>query len=103
MSYRKHIFFCTNQKDNGKKCCALGDAPLRFTEAREFCREHSLKDVRINQSGCLGRCAEGPCLVVYPEGRWYRYDDAVDVKTILEAELIDNKECSDLQLLEPNK
>lgn len=27
--------------------------------------------IRINKAGCLGRCAEGPVMVVYPEETWY--------------------------------
>ena len=26
--------------------------------------------IRINKSGCLGKCSLGPCFVVYPESRW---------------------------------
>ena len=40
--------------------------------------------VRINQAGCLDRCAEGPCVVVYPEAVWYTYVDRADVDEILE-------------------
>lgn len=35
-------------------------------------RESGLNDVRINKSGCLGKCEEGPACVVYPEGNWHR-------------------------------
>jgi len=26
---------------------------------------------RVNMAGCLDRCEEGPCIVVYPEAVWY--------------------------------
>ena len=28
--------------------------------------------VRANKAGCLDYCAQGPTVVVYPEGVWYR-------------------------------
>ena len=43
--------------------------------------------VRVNQAGCLDRCEEGPCIVVYPEGVWYTYVDRSDIDEILEEHL----------------
>ena len=40
--------------------------------------------VRVNQAGCLDRCEEGPCLVVYPEAVWYSYVDRSDIDEIIE-------------------
>jgi (2Fe-2S) ferredoxin len=44
--------------------------------------------VRVNQSGCLDRCEEGPVCVVYPEGTWYTYVDESDVDEIIESHLV---------------
>ena len=49
---------------------------------------HGPGQVRINQSGCLDRCEEGPCVVVYPEGVWYTYIDESDIDEILEEHVI---------------
>ena len=83
--YKKHVFFCTNQKDGGKKCCQQADATAMFEHARECAKTQGLTDIRINKSGCLGRCAEGPCVVVYPEGRWYTYKTKHDVAAIVDS------------------
>ena len=96
MFYQKHLFFCTNQKDEGKKCCAqanaLGaDALAMWQYARERCKEEGLlahNHIRVTKSGCLGRCAEGPCVVIYPEGRWYTYQNKHDIDEIIEQELM---------------
>lgn len=40
--------------------------------------------VRVNQAGCLDRCEEGPCLVVYPDAVWYTYVDRSDIDEIIE-------------------
>jgi len=44
--------------------------------------------VRINQAGCLDRCAEGPIIVVYPEGVWYTYVDRSDIDEIIDRHLM---------------
>jgi (2Fe-2S) ferredoxin len=81
--YKKHVFFCVNQRTNGKKCCADAGARAMRDFAKEHVRQLGLKDVRVNQAGCLGRCAEGPILVIYPEGIWYTYHNQADVGEII--------------------
>ena len=44
--------------------------------------------VRVNQAGCLDRCAEGPVVVVYPEAVWYTYVDEADVDEIITEHLV---------------
>jgi len=48
-------------------------------------KELGLKRVRVNTAMCLDRCELGPCIVVYPEGVWYRVDTATDVDAVLAA------------------
>ncbi len=43
--------------------------------------------VRVNQAGCLDRCAGGPVLVVYPEAVWYTYVDKSDIDEIVQSHL----------------
>ena len=47
--------------------------------------------VRVNTSGCLDRCEEGPVCVVYPEGTWYTYIDEQDIEEIVENHLVGGK------------
>jgi len=42
---------------------------------------------RINSSGCLGRCEDGPVLVIYPDGVWYSYKTHQDIDEIIEKHL----------------
>ncbi len=88
--YRYHVFFCTNQRDDGSDCCQrFGAAALR-----DYAKRHSKElglagegGVRINTAGCLDRCAEGPVIVVYPEAVWYTYLDESDIDEILSEHL----------------
>ena len=85
--YRYHLFFCTNQRDDGSPCCQDYDA----AEARAYVKQkakdlglHGRGQCRINTAGCLDRCAEGPVLVVYPEAVWYTWVDHEDLDEIIE-------------------
>ena len=54
--------------------------------------------VRVNQAGCLDRCAGGPVLVVYPEAVWYTYVDKQDIDEIISSHLQQGKVVERLQI-----
>jgi (2Fe-2S) ferredoxin len=88
--YRFHVFFCTNHRDDGSDCCQRFDASTLRDYAKQRSKELGLAGkggVRINTAGCLDRCAEGPVMVVYPEGVWYTYLDQMDIDEILSEHL----------------
>lgn len=89
--YKHHVFFCINHRDDGRQCCANSGSQ----EVRDYAKQR-LKaidmtgkgKVRVNNAGCLDRCEEGPVIVVYPEGVWYRYVDKQDVDEIIDRHLL---------------
>lgn len=86
--YKQHVFICVNQKDNDKQCCANSGALEVTAYAKQRAKELGLTKstgFRISSSGCLGQCALGPVLVVYPEGAWYTYKSKEDVENLLKA------------------
>jgi (2Fe-2S) ferredoxin len=92
--YRYHVFFCVNQRDNGESCCANRGA----VEMRDYAKARIKKlglagagRVRINQAGCMDRCAQGPAMVIYPEGVWYSYHDQADIDEIIDLHLSQGK------------
>ena len=42
----------------------------------------------VNSAGCLDRGAEGPTIVIYPEGTWYTYVDRADINEIIDEHLV---------------
>jgi len=54
--------------------------------------------VRVNQSGCLDRCGQGPVCVVYPEGTWYTYTDQKDVDEIIDSHIVNGKPVERLKI-----
>jgi (2Fe-2S) ferredoxin len=95
-----HIFACTNRRPNGHKrgsCAEKGSERLRdYMKARA--RELGIEDMRVNASGCLDRCELGPCLVIYPEGVWYKVETTADVDRVLEEHVVGGGRAKDLML-----
>jgi len=99
--YQKQLFFCTNLKENGKKCCQQAGAD----ELREYARQklielgiHGKGKNRVNMAGCMGRCADGPTMVVYPEGTWYSYKTTQDIDEIIENHILGGEEVTRLTI-----
>ena len=89
--YKQHLFICTNQKIEGKPCCANSGGEPFFDYLKKKLVAHELHGpgkIRVSKSGCLGRCALGPAMVVYPEGTWYTYASFLDIDEIISMHLI---------------
>lgn len=81
-----HVFVCTNRRPDGHprgSCAAKGSERLRdYMKARA--RQLGLTGIRVNAAGCLDRCENGPCVVAYPEGIWYRIQNESDADRFLQ-------------------
>ena len=88
--YKYHMFFCTNQRDPGAACCADHNARAMRDYAKQRSKELGLAGeggVRVNLAGCLGRCEQGPVVVIYPQEVWYTYVDEDDIEEIMVSHL----------------
>ncbi len=98
--YETHLFVCCNRRPDGHpkgSCAAKGSEKLRdYMKVRA--KEMGLKTVRVNTAGCLDRCEHGPCLVIYPEGVWYRVDSTEAVDAVLQHHVRDGKRLPELML-----
>lgn len=99
--YQKHIFVCTNQKPEPKACCANHASAEIFDYLKSRLLElglHGPGMVRVSKSGCLGRCAQGPCTVVYPEGNWFHLRSEADVDRLITQYLQAQAEVPDIAM-----
>lgn len=99
--YQRHVFFCLNRRDDGRACCASHDADRLQGYAKSRVKQLGLSGkggVRINKAGCLDRCDEGPCVVVYPEAVWYTYVDEQDIDEIIDRHLVGGEPVERLRL-----
>ena len=99
--YQKHIFVCTNQKAEGKTCCANAaamDIKKYFKKQLVEYKLHGPGKFRVSESGCLGRCGLGPCVVIYPEAVWYSYQSKEDIDKIIEMHLVQDKRIPEFEI-----
>ena len=87
--FEKHVFICTS----GKWCPAKdGDSLAVHAYLKKRVAEANLGErVRINHSGCLDQCGNGPMMVVYPENVWYCGVTVDDAREIFEQHLLGGK------------
>ena len=99
--FKHHVFFCLNQREAPESCCANHQAQDAWKHCKTQVKALGLNGaggVRINQAGCLDRCAGGPVLVVYPEAVWYTYVDKQDIDEIISSHLQQGKVVERLKL-----
>ena len=89
--FSHHVFVCCNQREAGETCCNNHGAAALHTYAKDRIGQLGLNGagkVRMNKAGCLGRCDDGPVMVVYPEETWYTFVDKEDIDEIIDEHLV---------------
>ena len=103
LHFEAHIFVCCNRRPDGHSrgsCAERGSERLRdYMKARA--KELGLPGIRVNTAGCLDRCEQGPCVVIYPEGVWYKIETNADVDAILERHVRDGGRVPALMISSP--
>ncbi len=81
--YKRQIFVCTNNANGEKASCGDHNGEEVFRQLREIAKERKLHPmIRVAQAKCLGQCAKGVNIMVYPENTWACGVRVDDVKTI---------------------
>jgi (2Fe-2S) ferredoxin/SAM-dependent methyltransferase len=90
--FRHHLFICTQQKPEGVASCPANNSwnVLRALE-RELTSRNLQHEIQVATCGCLGLCDDGPIVIVYPEGVWYRKVQQADIPEIVESHLVGGK------------
>lgn len=89
--FEAHVFVCCNRRPEGHhrgSCAAKGSERLRDVMKSRVKELGLAGRVRVNSAGCLDRCELGPCVVIYPEGVWYRVDGPEDVEALVQEHLV---------------
>ncbi|MDH5656371.1 MAG: sirohydrochlorin cobaltochelatase [Spirochaetia bacterium] len=81
----KHILVCGNAD-----CASRGS--IRFLSAlRSYLKKIKMgKEFIVTQTSCMGHCSEGPTVVVYPDGIWYRGVNENDAEELVENHLLND-------------
>lgn len=95
--YGRHIFIC-----NHGTCCQPEAAEALHRRLSELNRAHSRNKLRNPErikctlADCLGVCAQGPIVAVYPEGIWYHSVDEAALEQIYSQHILNGKPVYDL-------
>ena len=81
--YRSHVLVCT-----GTGCVSSGSNSVKDNLLVKL-EEFGLQDeIKVVETGCHGFCEQGPIVIVYPEGVFYRRIQADDIHEIVEEHLL---------------
>jgi (2Fe-2S) ferredoxin len=84
--YVVHAFVCTNDRGGERKSCADNNSALVKSKLKEAVNKNGWKGkVRISTSGCMGLCAKGSNVMIYPQKVWFSEVTPGDVAEIVSA------------------
>ncbi|AEM73338.1 NADH-quinone oxidoreductase subunit NuoF [Caldicellulosiruptor acetigenus] len=81
--YRSHVLVC-----GGTGCTSGGSDRIYDAFLKEIEAQNLKDEIQVIRTGCFGLCAEGPIVIVYPEGAFYSKVADSDVKEIVEEHLL---------------
>ena len=107
MSHKYHAFVCTQQRPDGhpRGCCTSrggGKALFERLFGHFLAKQLWEKGVHVASTSCLGFCGDGPLMVVYPQGVWYKVNTVEDIDEIVESHLLGDKPVERL-VVQPQK
>jgi (2Fe-2S) ferredoxin len=75
--YRMHVFVCGHERPEGsaRGCCMEKGSLDLMRELKMMAKDAGIDDVRVQKSGCLDFCENGPSCVIYPQGEWYKLSE----------------------------
>jgi len=93
----RHLFLCSDQTK--PKCCDKEIGLEAWNYLKKRLKELNLdRPTELNpncifrtKANCLRVCSEGPILLVYPDGTWYKNVTAEAIEKIIQEHLLGNK------------
>lgn len=86
---------------SGTGCHAYGCEKVTKAFSYEINRKNLTERIDIRTTGCHGFCAQGPIVVIYPEGIFYQRVKAQDVQKIVSDTIIAKKAIDHLLYIDP--
>lgn len=81
--YRSQVLIC-----GGTGCTSSGSMDILKAMKAELKKRGLENEVEVIRTGCFGLCANGPVVIVYPEGAFYSKVKVEDVPELVEEHLV---------------
>jgi NADH-quinone oxidoreductase subunit F/NAD(P)H dehydrogenase (quinone)/NADP-reducing hydrogenase subunit HndC len=93
----KHLLLC-----GGTGCHATGSIGVKEALLKEIKKQGKERAFQVIETGCNGFCAQGPVMVVQPDGIFYQKIQAKDAAEIVEQHLINGEPVKRLLYKDPS-
>ncbi len=94
--FRSHLLIC-----GGTGCHASGSLAVKKALTEELGKKGLSQEIKIVETGCNGFCAQGPIMVVYPDGIIYMQIKPEDIPELVEEHLVKGRPLARLFYQEP--
>ncbi len=96
--YRMHLMVCA-----GTGCISNGSLKIKEALEKEL-KKHNLEDeILIVMTGCNGFCAQGPIMVVHPDGIFYQMLTKKDIPHLVEEHFLKGRPVKELMYVPPKE
>ena len=96
MAFRSHVLVCA-----GTGCVSCGSFKIGTAIERELDKRGLSQEVQVVKTGCQGFCAEGPVLIVQPDGVFYCGITDKDVPILVDEHLLKGRPVTKLLYTPP--
>ncbi|OHB86304.1 MAG: NADH dehydrogenase [Planctomycetes bacterium RBG_16_64_12] len=97
-SYRMHLMLCA-----GTGCVSNKAFQVREVLEKELQKHHLGKEVAVVSTGCNGFCAQGPVMVVQPDGIFYQMLTEKDIPHLVEEHFLKGRPVQRLMFTPPGE
>jgi len=98
MAFRTHVLVCA-----GTGCVSNNSFVTAKTMESEILKRGLAQEVQVIRTGCQGFCAEGPIVIVQPDGVFYRGVQAKDVAFLVEEHFLKGRPVKKLMYTPPEE
>ncbi|MDI6751350.1 MAG: NADH-quinone oxidoreductase subunit NuoF [bacterium] len=94
--YRANLLICA-----GTGCVASGSLKVKQALEEEIIKQNLQNEIKIVLTGCNGFCAQGPLMVVYPEGIFYQRLTPENIPFLVEEHFLKGRPVESLMYTPP--
>ena len=96
--YRMYLMLCA-----GTGCVSTGSYKIRDALEHELEKHNLSSEVAVVMTGCNGFCANGPVMVVQPDGIFYQFLSVKDVPHLVEEHILKGRPVEKLMFTPPDE